>query len=195
MKMQKLHLVFALVFLFLISGTAFLISGTALLGQSDKQTDRRSVGKELDVWVSNIEKELVPAADAMPEDKYVFAPTNGEFEGVRTFAEQVKHLAATQYILASAVLGEKPPHGERDETAPDSIKTKAEIMEYLKGSFVYLHRAAVAISEQNESETIRSMGNRTRPGLMVDALAHSSNHYGQMVEYLRMNGIIPPASR
>jgi hypothetical protein len=188
MKMQKLHLVFAFVFL-------FLIPGTALLGQSDKQADRRSVGKELDVWVSNIEKELVPAADAMPEDKYAFAPTNGEFEGVRTFAEQIKHLAATQYILASAVLGEKPPHGERDETAPDSVKTKAEIMEYLKGSFVYLHRAAAAINEQNESETIKSMSNRTRPGLMVDALAHSSNHYGQMVEYLRMNGIIPPASR
>lgn len=187
MKMQKLYLVFGFVFL--------LISGAALWGQSSKQDERRSVGKELDVWVSNVEKEVVPAADAMPEDKYAFAPTNGEFEGVRTFAEQIKHLAASNYILASAVLGEKPPHGERDESAPDSIKTKAEIMEYLKGSFVYLHRAAAAINEQNESETIKSMSNRTRPGLVVDALAHSSNHYGQMVEYLRMNGIIPPASR
>jgi hypothetical protein len=106
MKMQKLYSVFAFVFL--------LISGTALSGQSSKPDERRSVGKELEVWVSNVEKELVPAADAMPEDKYAFAPTNGEFEGVRTFAEQIKHLAATQYILASAVLGEKPPHGERE---------------------------------------------------------------------------------
>jgi hypothetical protein len=68
-------------------------------------------------------------------------------------------------------------------------------MEYLKGSFVYLHRAAAAVSEKNEAETIKSMRNRTRPGLVVDALVHSSDHYGQMVEYLRMNGIVPPASR
>jgi hypothetical protein len=83
MKMQKLYSVFAFVF--------FLISGTVLSGQSDKQAERRSVGQELDVWVSNLEKQLVPAANAMPQDKYSFAPTNGEFEGVRTFAQQIKH--------------------------------------------------------------------------------------------------------
>jgi uncharacterized damage-inducible protein DinB len=187
MRIQKLNLVFTLVVL--------LIPGTVLLAQSDKHTNNRSVGQELDVWVSNLEKQLVPAADAMPEDKYVFAPTNGEFEGVRTFAQQIKHLAASNYILASAVLGEKPPHGESDESAPDSLKNKAEIMAYLRGSFAYLHRAAAVINEKNETETIGSMQNRTRPGLVVDALVHSSDHYGQMVEYLRMNGIVPPASR
>jgi uncharacterized damage-inducible protein DinB len=186
MKMQ-MYLVFAFVF--------FLISGTVLFGQSAKHADHRSVGQELDVWVSNLEKQLVPAAHAMPQEKYDFAPTNGEFEGVRTFAQQIKHLAASNYILASAVLGEKAPHGESDESAPDSLKTKAEIMEYLKGSFVYLHRAAAAINERNETETIGSLRNRTRPGLVVDALVHSSDHYGQMVEYLRMNGFVPPASR
>jgi uncharacterized damage-inducible protein DinB len=187
MRVHKLYLVFAFMFL--------LISSTVVLGQADKHTNHHSVGQELDVWVSNLEKQLVPAANAMPEDKYPFAPTNGEFEGVRTFAQQIKHLAAANYILASAVLGEKPPHGESDESAPDSLKTKSEIMEYLKGSFVHLHRAAAAINEKNETETIASMQNKTRPGLMVDALVHSSDHYGQMVEYLRMNGIVPPASR
>ena len=71
-------------------------------------------------------------------------------------------------------------------------------MEYLKGSFAYLHRAAATINETNEAVTInriKETGNRTRPGLVVDALCHSWNHYGQMVEYLRMNGIVPPASR
>jgi len=160
-----------------------------------RQPDRRSVGKELDVWVFKTEEPLVPAADAMPEEKFGFAPTAGQFEGVRTFAEQVKHLAATNYTLASAVLGEKPPHQEHDESASDSLKSKAKIIEYLKGSFTYLHRAAVAINEVNEAETIKSMDNRTRPGLIVDALLHSFNHYGQIVEYLRMNGIAPPASR
>jgi uncharacterized damage-inducible protein DinB len=179
-----------------ISTAGFLLaSSVVLMAQSTRQTERRSVGKELDVWVSKTEQELIPAADAMPEEKYGFAPTAGKFEGVRTFAEQIKHLAAANYILASAVLGEKPPHQEHDESAPDSLRSKAEIMEYLKGSFAYLHKAAATINEENEAEIIKLMDNRTRPGLIVDALLHSFNHYGQMVEYLRMNSIVPPASR
>jgi hypothetical protein len=129
----------------------------------------------------------------MPAEKYGFAPSNGTFEGVRTFAEQVKHLAATNYIMACAVLGEKPPHQESNELAPASLKSKAEIMEYLKGSFAYLHRASAAINEQNAEEIVKFA--RTRPGLVVDALLHSFNHFGQIVEYLRMTGIVPPASR
>jgi uncharacterized damage-inducible protein DinB len=172
-----------------------LASNAILMAQSSGQPERRSVGKELDVWVSKTEEHLVPAANAMPEENYGFAPTSGKFDGVRTFAEQVKHLAATNYILGSAILGEKPPHQEHDESAPDSVKSKAQILGYLKGSFAYLHRAASTMNEENEAFTIKSMGGRTRPGLIVDALCHSCDHYGQMVEYLRMNGIVPPASR
>ena len=161
----------------------------------DTAPEQRSVGKELDLWVTRTEELLVPAADAMPEEKYSFAPTDGEFRGVRTFAEQVKHLAASNYILAAAALGEKPPHGEASETAPDSVKTKAEILDYLQGSFAYLHRAAAAIHADNEAEVLGTKFKGTRPGFIVDALTHSQNHYGQMVEYLRMNGIIPPESR
>src|SRR5436309_3345649 len=148
-------------------------SNSFLMAQSPGQGERRSVAKELDVWVSKTEEALVPAADAMPEEKYGFAPTAGKFEGVRTFGEQVKHLAAANYILASAVLGEKPPHQEHGETAAASIRTKAEIMEYLKGSFAYLHRASGAINEENEALTVKTMDNRTRPGLIVDAICHS----------------------
>ncbi len=198
-----------LIFTFL----CFFWFGTVLMAHSSAQTEHRSVGKELDVWVSKTEQHLVPAADAMPEDKYDFAPTVGKFEGVRTFAEEVKHLASTNYILASTVLGEKPPRGEQNEKAPDSLKSKAEIMEYLKGSFTYLHRAVASIKDNNQTRTIgadrstswlaetygseapSAFKDRTRPGLIVDALCHSWNHYGQIVEYLRMNGIVPPASR
>jgi hypothetical protein len=180
-----------LIFIFIL----WLGCSSIALAQTDRQTERRSVGKKLDVWVSKTEQELVPAADAMPEEKYGFAPSIGRFEGVRTFAEQIKHLAAANYILASAALGEKPPHGEHAESAPDSLKSKAEIMEYLKGWFAYLHGAAAAINDGNEAETIKLMDDRSRPGLIVDALLHSFNHYGQMVEYLRMNGLVPPASR
>jgi len=160
------------------------------------QTENR-MSAALDEWVTKTEKLVVPAAEAMPEDRYSFSPTYGEFHGVRTFGEQVKHLAAANYQLGALILQEKPPHEERGETAPEPVKTKAEILAYLRGSFDYLHRAASAIHEDNAATPIEvARGHmETRVGLIVDALAHSHDHYGQMVEYLRMNGIVPPASR
>jgi hypothetical protein len=171
--------------------------------QTDAQADKpaehremaRTVSQVLDLWVTNTEQLLVPAADAMPEEKYSFAPTEGEFKGVRTFADQVKHLAAANYQLGAGVLGEEPPSGTENETAPESVRSKEEIMRYLRGSFACLHRAAAAIDEKNMDEPVPAKGGRTRLWLLVDALVHSSNHYGQLVEYLRMNGIVPPASR
>jgi hypothetical protein len=168
---------------------------SCVAAQAQPPAAHRGVSEELDFWISNIEKEIVAAADAMPESEYSFAPVIGEFKGVRTFGEQVKHFSATNYQLAAEALGEKPPHQEKNEIAPDTVRTKAEIMDYLKGSFAYLHRAAKSITPANEDETLPAARGRTRPGLIVDALAHASNHYGQMVEYLRMNAIIPPASR
>ena len=160
-------------------------------------TEPSTIGNAVDEWVTKTEELLIPAAEAMPEEKYSFAPTNGKFQGVRTFAEQVKHLAAANFQLGALSLGEKPPHAEHGEKAPESVRTKAEIVEYLKASFAYLHRAAAAIDEKNAATTVELPGGRrgTRVGMLIDALAHSQNHYGQMVEYLRMNGIVPPASR
>ena len=176
--------------------TAVLLLFTTSVGaQVATPAQPRTVSQVVDFWVTNTEQLIVPAADAMPESKYSFAPSNGEFSGVRTFAEQVKHLAAANYQLAAATLGEVPPAGTDHETAPDSVKTKAQIMDYLKGSFANLHRAAMALNENNMDDLIPSKGNRTRLLMLIDAIVHSSNHYGQMVEYLRMNKIIPPASR
>ena len=172
-----------------------LVPSTYSDAQSSAAAKGRSIGKELSVWVSKTEEHVVAAADAMPQDKYGFVPKAGEFSGARTFGEQIKHLAAANYILASAVLGQKPPNGEHSESAPDFLQSKADIVKYLRGSFTYLHRAAAAVNENNEAETIKAFDSRTRPGLIVDALCHSWNHYGQMIEYLRMNGIVPPASR
>jgi uncharacterized damage-inducible protein DinB len=148
--------------------------------------------------VSAAAKEIVPAAEAMPEDKYSFAPTDGDFKGVRTFGEQVKHLAAANYQLAARILEEAPPRRERNESAPDSVRSKQETMEYLKGSFAILHRAVASIHENNLTEPMsgtKGTWQRTRLGLAVDAITHSYDHYGQIVEYLRLNGIVPPASR
>jgi hypothetical protein len=172
-----------------------LLLTTSLIAQAATPAEPHNVSQVVDFWVTNTEQLLVPAADAMPEAKYSFAPSNGEFSGVRTFAEQVKHLAAANYQLAAATLGEEPPAGTDHETAPDTVKTKVQVMDYLKGSFTSLHRAAAALNEENMDYPIPSKGNKTRLLMLIDALVHSSNHYGQMVEYLRMNNIVPPTSR
>jgi uncharacterized damage-inducible protein DinB len=176
---------------------AFLLMMNVAPAQSVASA-QNPVGQVLDAFVSNAEREIVPAAEAMPEDKYAFAPSDGQFQGVRTFAQQVKHLAAANYQLGARILGEDPPHHEQNESAPDSVRSKREVLEYLRGSFTYLRSAVATIDEHNSVQPIagiKGTWQRTRLGAAVDAIAHSYDHYGQMVEYLRMNGVIPPASR
>ena len=149
------------------------------------------------VAVANIAKaEFMGAADAMPEDKYSYAPNNGEFKGVRTFAQQVKHVAAVNYIIGAAVLQEKPPVDVGSENGPDSIKSKAEILKFASDSFDYLLKALGSVTEKNQLDTVDSFFGKV-PRLSIASFggAHPFDHYGQMVEYLRMNGIVPPASR
>jgi len=157
-----------------------------------------TAGQIIDAWVTNAEAHLTAVADAMPEAKYSFAPTNGEFHGVRTFAQQLKHLAANNYAMAAKILGTKAAADQDREEGPESVRTKAEITSYLQGSFAALHKAVATIDATNEVAPIPGTSaatQNTRLGLAVDAVAHSFNHYGQLVEYLRMNGIVPPASR
>jgi len=174
-----------------------MLCGIAL-AQTAKPAEPRTVGQVFASSLTNVENEFVPAAEAMPEDKYSFAPTNGEFKGVRTFAQQVKHVASVNYMLASGVLGEKPPVDPVGENGPDSIKSKAEIIKYLKDSFSYLHKAAESIDGKNLVASTKDPfgeGTTTRLGMALEAVGHVFNHYGQIVEYPRMNGIVPPASR
>jgi hypothetical protein len=166
--------------------------------EKKKPEEKRTVTIILDHTVMNLEQEFVPAAEAMPEDKYDFAPTNGEFKGVRTFGQQIKHVAAVNYELGAAILQEKPPGDLNGEAGPSSITSKADILKYLKDSFEYVHKAVQTIDEKNEVETVKSPfgeGKVSRLGLACSISWHGYDHYGQMVEYLRMNGIVPPASR
>jgi uncharacterized damage-inducible protein DinB len=163
-----------------------------------KKDEHRTVTQVLDRSVTNTEHEFTSAAEAMPEDKFEFAPTNGEFKGVRTFGEQIKHVAAVNYIFGAAILSEKVPVDVGDESGPASVKTKAEILSYLKDSFAYVHKAIETVNEKNLVDPLKSPfgeGSVTRLGLATSVAAHGFDHYGQMVEYLRMNGIVPPASR
>ena len=139
-----------------------------------------------------MEKQVVGAADAMPADKYNFAPTQGEFKGVRTFGSQVKHLAETNYEFFE---GWNVP-GAVKEADIEKLTSKDDIMKALRDSYTYAHAAIATITAANAFEEMGS-GQRksTKAGLATFCIAHSKDHYGQMVVYLRMNSIIPPASR
>jgi hypothetical protein len=169
-------------------------------GSLDTQLDAQRERRALQVLLKLTEQVLVSVADAMPADKYGFAPTDGEFKGVRTFGQMVKHVSATNYILAAAALGEEPPADAGDELGPEAVRTKAEILNYLNGSFAKLQKAIDAIGEKNtpvKASPISPLKGAevTRVALVVESLVHTFDHYGQMVEHLRMNGVVPPASR
>jgi len=177
------------------TGTKAARMNNILPAQNQPAADLRGA---LDFWVSNTEKEVVSAAEAMPEATYGFAPSGGEFRGVRTFAQQVKHLAANNFRMAAYIHDQPATPDQEQETGPDSVQTKAEIVDYLRGSFAALHRAVTTIDGANAAVPMASHRTRrqnTRLQFVIDAVAHSYDHYGQMVEYLRMNGIVPPASR
>ena len=186
----------------------WLTSGNSLAEVGQQRVDTKEAASldaerekhALQVLSKLTERVIVSAAEAMPADKYGFAPTDGEFKGVRTFGQMLKHLSATNYILAAAALGEEPPADAGDELGPEAMRTKAEILNYLKNSFVYLDKAIEAIGQKNTPVKSSPMSplkstEATRMALVVESLVHAFDHYGQMVEYLRMNGVVPPASR
>jgi len=155
----------------------------------------------VDRQVSTYEKNVVDAAEAMPADKFDFTPASlnipgAAYKDVRTFAQLVKHTATANYRLWTNITGEKMPENIKGTNGPDELKTKAEIIQFLKDSFAVGHRAAKTITAQNALEEIQWFRG-TAPRLFVASAAviHDADEYGQMIEYLRMNGIVPPASR
>jgi uncharacterized damage-inducible protein DinB len=158
-----------------------------------------TVASNVDREISGIEKQVVEAAEAMPEDKFNFSPdslhiSGSDYKGVRTFAVQVKHIAASNYFIWSPLTGDKLPEGLKDGNGPENLKTKADILQFLKESFALGHKAAAALTTENMLQPPGS-SKSSRLHLAEFGVAHAFNHYGQMVEYLRMNGVVPPASR
>jgi uncharacterized damage-inducible protein DinB len=186
---------------------AVLIFAVSALGQGTNSTPQAqqsqqppaTIASTVDREISNIEKQIVEAAEAMSEDTFNFSPESlnipgSDCKGVRTFAVQVKHVAASNYFIWSPLTGDKLPEGLQDGNGPENLKTKADIIKFLKDSFALGHKAAATLTTQNILQTPEhSKSPRLR--LATFAVAHAFNHYGQMVEYLRMNGIVPPASR
>jgi hypothetical protein len=151
------------------------------------------------------EYEVRSVAEAMPEDKYGYRPAEGQFKNekpeygpaqVRTFAEQVKHVACSNFGFAAELDRTKPPD-RCDLGGPSPAKTKKELLIYLRDSYVAVEKSLGAITEKNMFDPIEGpyAGPTTRLNLATVIVWHSADHYGQMVLYLRLNNIVPPASR
>jgi uncharacterized damage-inducible protein DinB len=163
------------------------VAAVAQMGASGAATSPAKVYGGL---MSGMEKEITSAAEAMPADKFNFAPTQGEFTGVRTFGQQVKHLAEANYeFFDDWNIGPAPK-----EADIEALTSKDDIVKALKDSYVYAHKAMDTITAANAFDSL-GKDKGTRAGTAAFCIAHAMDHYGQMVIYLRMNGIVPPASR
>jgi hypothetical protein len=154
-----------------------------------------------DSQLSLIEAEMMGAVKAMPAEKFGFAPSAAifvpgqktEFATVRTFAAQATHVAEANYFFYGIVSGLKP---DVDVKGIEKLTSKDDVVAALGGSFAFAHKAIATLTPANSFEVVKSPepGFQTRATLAAFGIAHANDHYGQMVEYLRMNGLVPPAS-
>ena len=177
----------------------FLAPETVAASGPAPQQSQATVASVVDRDISAVEKQIIDAAEAMPDDKFNFSPESlnipgSDYKGVRSFAGEVRHIAASNWFIWSPLTGENPPNDLNDGNGPDNLKSKPEVIKFLKESFALGHRAAATLTEENFLQTPGN-SKSTRLRLAEFGVAHAYDHYGQMVEYLRMNGITPPASR
>jgi uncharacterized damage-inducible protein DinB len=162
--------------------------------------------KALDDLLKLFEDEVVGVAKAMPADKYSFTPvaatfaagSPAKFDTVKSFSQQVTHTALANYYFYSSISGAKPDvdMAALQKMTLDPKVSKDEALKMLTGSLAFAHKAIATITTANAFVAIKPIdGQNTRATLAAFGVAHGYDHYGQMVEYLRMNGIVPPGSK
>ena len=156
----------------------------------------RSIADSISGTLQFAEGNLLGLAEAMPDNKYFFVPTAGKFDDMRSFGEQVKHVACAQFAFFNEFEGKKPPD-DCEKGGHETAKTKTELIKYLKDSFDYSNRILATLTEKNALDRVegRYAGPNTKLGISVVAIWHITDHYGQLVEYARMNGIVPPMTQ
>jgi hypothetical protein len=189
--------------LLMMCGLAFSHAGTSATPQNSATTPGarpddipKSIAESVGGTLQFAEGNLVGLAEAMPEDKYAYVPAVGKFDGVRSFGEQVKHVACAQFAFFNEFESKKPP-ADCEKGGHDPAKTKAQLIRYLKDSFDYSNRVLATLTANNALDRVdgRYAGPNTKLGIAVVAVWHITDHYGQLVEYLRLNGIVPPMTQ
>ncbi len=178
----------------ILAGLAAVTAAASAQQQDIPKTTAESVGAIL----SYTEDQFLSVAEAMPAEKYSYIPSapGGKFDGVRTFAEQVKHVACANFAFFNEIEGKTPPEG-CEKGGPAPAQSKAELLKYLRDSFEYGNKVLAIINAQNAMERVegRYGGPNSKLGMAVIAVWHVADHYGQVVYYLRLNGIVPPPTQ
>jgi uncharacterized damage-inducible protein DinB len=180
-------------FAFFIFAGVILVAPAAL---AQKEDVPKSIAGSVGFSLGWAEKGFLGVAEAMPEEKYSYIPTQGNFDGVRSFGEQVKHVACAQFAFFNEIEGKTPPeHCEKG--GPSTAKTKTELLQYLRDSFEYGDKVLATITAQNALDRVEGpyAGPNTKLGMAMAALWHVTDHFGQLVVYLRLNGIVPPVTQ
>jgi hypothetical protein len=197
--MKHLNIVLCLTSAMVLNLTGQGMKTVAASAPQAQPAQPTTLASMVDREVSAVEKQVVDAAEAMPEDKFNFTPESlripgDDYKGVRSFAVQVRHIASSNYFIWSPITGDAVPATIKDGNGPADMKSKAEILKFLKDSFALGHKAAATLTPENMLQPF-APGRGPRLDRTEFGVAHAYNHYGQMVEYLRMNGVVPPASR
>jgi uncharacterized damage-inducible protein DinB len=160
-------------------------------------------GKSIDTLLKLYEVQIMGAVNAMPADKYSFAPSAAIFKedqkvdylspdnkGVKTFGATVAHIAQANYFFFGISWGAKP---DAEVKTMGDLTSKEDTVKALAGSFAYAHKQLATLTAANAFASVKD--DSTRTSMAAFGIAHMCDHYGQLVEYLRMNGIVPPASQ
>jgi len=159
----------------------------AQAAQSAATPANASVTAVRDIW-QMMTNYVTRSAEMMPEEKYSYRPT----PDVRTFGELIGHVAGAQHMICAIALGEQPP---AEDAVEKSAKTKAALIEALKASTAFCDKA-FSQSDADARTTANLFGRDvTRFHALVLNATHNGEHYGNLVTYLRINGMVPPSSQ
>ena len=141
---------------------------------------------------NSAKRNVQESAEIMPEGSYDYRPV----DGVRNFGEILAHLAGANYVFCAAAKGEKSPFAE--EHFEKTAKTRADIIKATKDSIAYCDGAFTALTDASAAQLVAQpfgQGQTPRVAVLVSELGHVNEHYGNLVTYFRINGIVPPSSR
>ena len=200
MTINRMKLAIATIALTLMTGSAVAVHAQApQMGGAATVAPGSAVdpAKSFDASLTRLENLWMGAAQAMPADKYGFAPSAAifapgqkvQYDGVRTFAQIVTHTIQANYSTFAAIGGIKP---DVDTKAIGDLKSKDDIVKALAATFAFAHKAVANVTAANAFQSVRGL--QTPASMFAGAIGHAEDEYGQAVEYLRMNAIVPPAS-
>jgi uncharacterized damage-inducible protein DinB len=178
-------------------GFVALLSVPAIaLGAAQSQAPAAAAGNAISQAIKTswdgAKRNLTESADQMPEPDYAFKPT----EQVRTFGQILAHVAGANYVFCAAAKGEKSPFAE--DNFEKTAKTKAEIVKALNDSLAYCDAAYVGLTDRTAGESITmpfGMGSQARAYALILNATHLQEHYGNLVTYFRIKGMVPPTSK